>query len=80
MATSVKEFFDNRVPTELAKNPDKAKDVAAIYLFKISGPDGGTWTADRPGLAARSVPPSASSRAGSLITEVKVSTPPGPIG
>jgi hypothetical protein len=46
MATSVKEFFDTKVPSELAKHPEKAKDVAAIYLFKISGPDGGTWTAD----------------------------------
>jgi len=46
MPTSVKEFFDNKIPAELAKSPDKVKDVAAIYLFKISGPDGGTWTAD----------------------------------
>jgi hypothetical protein len=46
MATSVKEFFDKKVPEELSKHPDKAKDVAAVYLFKISGPDGGTWTAD----------------------------------
>lgn len=46
MPTSVKEFFDKRVPDVLSKQPDKAKDVAAVYLFKISGPDGGTWTAD----------------------------------
>jgi hypothetical protein len=46
MATSVKEFFDKKVPDVLAKHPDKAKEVAAVYLFKISGPDGGTWTAD----------------------------------
>jgi hypothetical protein len=46
MATSVKEFFDKKVPDELSKHPEKAKDVAAVYLFKISGPDGGTWTAD----------------------------------
>jgi putative sterol carrier protein len=46
MATSVKEFFDKRVPEVLAKHPDKAKEVAAVYLFKISGDDGGTWTAD----------------------------------
>jgi hypothetical protein len=59
MATSVKEFFDNRVPAELAKNPDKAKDVAAIYLFKISGPDGGTWTAD-----LKSTPPTCVTGAG----------------
>ena len=53
MATSVKEFFDTRVPAELSKHPDKAKDIAAIYLFKISGSDGGTWTAD-----LKSTPPS----------------------
>lgn len=46
MATSVKEFFDKRVPEELGKHPDKAKEIAAVYLFKISGADGGTWTAD----------------------------------
>jgi len=46
MPTSVKVFFDTKVPAVLATNPEKAKDVAAVYLFKISGPDGGTWTAD----------------------------------
>ncbi len=46
MATSVKEFFDKRVPEALLANPERAKEVAAIYLFKISGEDGGTWTAD----------------------------------
>ena len=46
MASSVKAFFDEKVPAALATNPEKAKDVAAIYLFKISGADGGTWTAD----------------------------------
>ncbi len=46
MPTSVKAFFDQRVPDVLARNPEKAKEVAAVYLFKISGDDGGTWTAD----------------------------------
>jgi|SRR4051794_32423422 hypothetical protein len=46
MPTSVKEFFDKRVPEVLSKHPERVTDVAAIYLFKISGPDGGTWTAD----------------------------------
>jgi hypothetical protein len=46
MATSVKAFFDQKVPAVLATSPEKAQDVAAVYLFKISGPDGGTWTAD----------------------------------
>jgi hypothetical protein len=52
MPTSVKEFFDKRVPDVLAKHPEKGKEVAAVYLFKISGPDGGTWTAD-----LKSMPP-----------------------
>jgi hypothetical protein len=46
MPTSVKAFFDTKVPAALATNPEKAKDVAAVYLFKVSGPDGGTWTVD----------------------------------
>ena len=46
MPTSVKAFFDQKVPAALATNPEKAKDVAAIYLFKVSGSDGGTWTVD----------------------------------
>lgn len=46
MATSVKTFFDQKVPEVLKISPEKAKDVAAVYLFKIAGPDGGTWTVD----------------------------------
>lgn len=46
MATSVKSFFDVKVPAALSAHPDKAKDVAAVYLFNISGADGGTWTVD----------------------------------
>ena len=46
MPTSVKTFFDQKVPDVLKTSPEKAKDVAAVYLFKISGPDGGTWTVD----------------------------------
>jgi hypothetical protein len=32
MATSVKAFFDQKVPAVLKSSPEKAKDVAAIYL------------------------------------------------
>jgi hypothetical protein len=46
MPTTVKDFFDRRVPEALAAQPARAKEVAAVYLFKISGPEGGTWTAD----------------------------------
>ena len=46
MALSVKAYFDQKIPAALATNPDKAKDVAAVYLFKIAGVDGGVWTVD----------------------------------
>ena len=46
MPTSVKTFFDQKVPAVLATSPEKVKDVAAVYLFKLSGDDGGTWTVD----------------------------------
>jgi putative sterol carrier protein len=46
MATSVKAFFDQKIPEVLATSPDKVKDIAAVYLFKIGGADGGTWTVD----------------------------------
>ena len=35
MPTSVKAFFDEKVPAVLNTSPEKAKDVAAMYLFKI---------------------------------------------
>ena len=67
MPTSVKAFFDQKVPAVLATSPEKAKDVAAVYLFKISGADGGTWTVDLVSTPPTCVPgetatPSARSR------------------
>jgi hypothetical protein len=46
MPTSVKDFFERRVPDALSRHPEKAKEVAATFLFTITGSDGGTWTAD----------------------------------
>jgi alkyl sulfatase BDS1-like metallo-beta-lactamase superfamily hydrolase len=46
MATSVRDFFDRRVPEALQADPERAKNVSAIYLFKIAGAEGGTWTAN----------------------------------
>src|SRR5437016_4072746 len=37
MPTTAKELFDTQVPQALAKNPDKAKEIGAVYLFKITG-------------------------------------------
>lgn len=41
-----KELFDERVPKALAQFPDKAREVDAIYCFKITGDGGGEWTVD----------------------------------
>lgn len=40
------ELFDEQIPDALAKYPDKAKQVGAIYLFKITGEGGGEWLVD----------------------------------
>jgi hypothetical protein len=46
MVTSVRDFFEKRVPEALQADPERAKNVSAIYLFKIGGAGGGTWTAN----------------------------------
>ena len=40
------ELFDTLVPQGLKLHPDKAREVNAIYAFKISGEGGGDWTVD----------------------------------
>jgi hypothetical protein len=40
------ELFNVLVPQGLEKFPDKAREVNAIYGFKISGEGGGEWTVD----------------------------------
>jgi hypothetical protein len=46
MAMSAQELFDSRVPSTLARDPGKAREIGAVYLFKISGEGGGEWTVD----------------------------------
>jgi hypothetical protein len=43
---SAQELFNQQVPAALAAHPDKAKEIGAVYLFKVTGDDGGTWTVD----------------------------------
>jgi hypothetical protein len=43
---SASELFDTQVPEAIAKHPEKAKEIGAVYLFNITGPDGGEWTVD----------------------------------
>jgi putative sterol carrier protein len=38
--------FETNIPKRIGKNPDAAKKVGAIYLFKVTGDNGGTWTID----------------------------------
>lgn len=38
--------FGTRLPQKIAADPAKAKAVNAVFLFKISGDGGGTWTVD----------------------------------
>jgi putative sterol carrier protein len=48
MATpaNASELFDVQMPESIAKAPDKAREVGAIYVFKITGDGGGEWTVD----------------------------------
>jgi|SRR3972149_5668610 len=46
MPQDAKQLFDELVPAALAKHPEKAKEVNAIYAFKITGDGGGEWTVD----------------------------------
>ena len=40
------ELFDEIVPQALAQNPERAREVDAVFLFKITGEGGGEWTVD----------------------------------
>lgn len=38
--------FGTRLPTKISGNPDEAKAIGAVFLFKITGDGGGVWTVD----------------------------------
>ncbi len=38
--------FTKNLPEKIASDPERAKEINAIFLFKIAGDDGGTWTVD----------------------------------
>jgi putative sterol carrier protein len=40
------ELFDTLIPMGLKQFPEKAREVNAIYAFKITGDGGGEWTVD----------------------------------
>jgi len=43
---SAAQLFDELIPAGLKAHPEKAREVNAIYAFKISGEGGGDWTVD----------------------------------
>jgi putative sterol carrier protein len=49
MPTNAIETFDVAVPAGLKQYPDKAREVNAIYAFKVTGERGGEWTVDLTG-------------------------------
>ena len=46
LPANASELFDKLVPAGLAAYPDKARELNAIYCFKITGDGGGEWTVD----------------------------------
>ena len=38
--------FSTRLPNKIKSDPDKAKAIGAVFVFKINGDGGGTWTID----------------------------------
>ena len=39
-----KTSFTSQIPDKITADPDKAKEVDAIFLFTITGDNGGVWT------------------------------------
>ena len=41
---AVKDFFDTFLPGKIAQDPGSASGVNAVFLFTITGDEGGQWT------------------------------------
>jgi putative sterol carrier protein len=41
-----KKMFDEKLPKWIADSPAKAKALNAVFVFNITGGNGGTWTVD----------------------------------
>lgn len=44
--TTPKSFFEEKLPSNLAKDPSGTASIDAIYQFNVDGDDGGTWVVD----------------------------------
>lgn len=38
--------FTETIPANIARDPDRARAVGAVFVFRIEGEGGGTWTVD----------------------------------
>jgi hypothetical protein len=43
---NARELFEVRLPALLRESPGRARAVAGVLLFELSGEGGGTWTVD----------------------------------
>lgn len=41
-----KSLFEERLKPGIAANADRAKEIGATFVFKLSGDNGGDWTVD----------------------------------
>ena len=41
-----KSDFEKNLPEKISNDPENARAIDAVFLFKISGDDGGVWTVD----------------------------------
>lgn len=44
-----KYIFETKIPEGMKADPGKVANIKAVYLFKITGDDGGTWFVDLTG-------------------------------
>ena len=45
-ARDARELFEEQVPRVLAQHTERAREVDAVFCFKITGEGGGEWTVD----------------------------------
>lgn len=62
-----KTLFNDKLPHSLAKDPQKARELNAVYMFKITGGNGGTWVVD-----LKSDPPKVTSGEGTADCTIEV--------
>ena len=41
-----REYFEQKVPSNLKAKAEKLATINAVYEFQLKGPNGGTWTLD----------------------------------